>query len=66
MINYHLIIQFSRSFWERSIIEKPTDGRELICHASAWDFYNDTDVRISMCTRIAMDDLFTVLHEVFY
>ena len=25
-------------FYNKSIIEKPTDGRKLICHASAWDF----------------------------
>lgn len=32
------------SFWANSILEKPADGRELICHASAWDFF-DNDVR---------------------
>lgn len=32
-------------FWERSILEKPKDGRELICHASAWDFYDQKDFR---------------------
>lgn len=31
-------------FWEHSIIEKPK-GRELICHASAWDFCNGKDFR---------------------
>ena len=30
-----------KEFWEGSIIEKPDDGRELTCHASAWDFYNN-------------------------
>lgn len=51
------------SFWEKSIIEKPTDGRDLICHASAWDFYLNNDVRIKQCTRITMDDFSTVHHE---
>ncbi|KAK9502105.1 hypothetical protein O3M35_012698 [Rhynocoris fuscipes] len=50
------------SFWEKSIIEKPKD-RELVCHASAWDFYDSKDFRIKMCTRVNMDDLFTVHHE---
>ncbi|XP_073969369.1 angiotensin-converting enzyme-like [Rhodnius prolixus] len=50
------------SFWEKSIIEKP-EGVELVCHASAWDFYDSKDFRIKMCTRITMEDLFTVHHE---
>ena len=32
------------TFWERSILEKPS-GRNLICHASAWDFYDGKDFR---------------------
>lgn len=31
-------------FWERSILEKPKD-REIICHASAWDFADGKDFR---------------------
>lgn len=31
-------------FWQNSIIEKPTD-REIVCHASAWDFYDGEDFR---------------------
>ncbi|OAD56126.1 Angiotensin-converting enzyme, partial [Eufriesea mexicana] len=49
-------------FWERSILEKPMD-RELICHASAWDFYDGKDFRIKQCTRVNMEDLLTVHHE---
>ena len=33
-----------QSFWEDSLIEKP-DDREVVCHASAWDFRNQKDVR---------------------
>ena len=33
------------TFWKNSIIEKPNDGRDLICHASAWDFYDGKDFR---------------------
>lgn len=32
-------------FWERSIIEKPNDGRDMVCHASAWDFFDGEDFR---------------------
>lgn len=50
-------------FWENSILEKPTDGRELICHASAWDLMEFNNVRIKQCTRVNMDDFVTVHHE---
>lgn len=50
-------------FWEKSILEKPSDGRDLVCHASAWDFFTKDDVRIKQCTRVTMDQFFTVHHE---
>ncbi|CAN7988334.1 unnamed protein product [Ixodes hexagonus] len=50
------------SFWEKSVLEKPTD-REIICHASAWDFCGSGDVRIKQCTQVKMDDLLVVHHE---
>ena len=50
-------------FWEGSIIEKPADGRDLTCHASAWDFYNAKDFRIKQCTRVNQEDFITVNHE---
>jgi len=34
-----------RLFWENSLLEKPQDGREVVCHASAWDFYDGMDFR---------------------
>uniref|UniRef100_A0A3Q2QZH4 Angiotensin-converting enzyme n=1 Tax=Fundulus heteroclitus TaxID=8078 RepID=A0A3Q2QZH4_FUNHE len=49
-------------FWEKSMLVKPAD-REVVCHASAWDFYNRKDFRIKQCTTVTMDDLFTVHHE---
>ncbi|XP_055848353.1 angiotensin-converting enzyme-like [Episyrphus balteatus] len=52
-----------KAFWEKSIIEKPTDGRDLICHASAWDFFLIDDVRIKQCTRVTQNQLTTVHHE---
>lgn len=32
------------TFWNKSIIVKPTD-RNLVCHASAWDFFKHDDFR---------------------
>ena len=28
------------TFWNLSMLEKPEDGRDVICHATAWDFYD--------------------------
>lgn len=53
----------TNTFWEKSIIERPSDGRELTCHASAWDFFKDDDFRIKMCTEITMRDYGIVHHE---
>ena len=39
------------TFWSLSMLEKPKD-REVICHATAWDFYDGKDFRIKMCTRL--------------
>ena len=47
-------------FFAGSIIEKPADGRDLTCHASAWDFYNGKDFRIKQCTRVNQEDFVTV------
>jgi len=52
-----------KMFWERSILKKPDDNRELTCHASAWDFYDGKDFRIKQCTRINQEDFVTVNHE---
>lgn len=50
-------------FWEKSMLEKPTGDQEVVCHASAWDFYNREDFRIKQCTTVTMEQLFTVHHE---
>ena len=34
------LLRLPQSFWEKSMLEKPQDGREVICHATAWDFYD--------------------------
>lgn len=33
------------SYGSNAMIEKPTDGREVVCHASAWDFFDKQDFR---------------------
>ncbi|XP_060524436.1 angiotensin-converting enzyme-like [Cylas formicarius] len=50
------------TFWENSIFEKP-DDREIVCHASAWDFYDKKDFRIKQCTKITGEHFITVHHE---
>ena len=50
------------TFWERSQIVKP-EGREVICHASAWDLDSRDDIRIKMCTVVGAEDFRTVHHE---
>lgn len=50
------------TFWERSMITKP-EGREVVCHASAWNLDDDEDVRIKMCTQVNSEDFYTVHHE---
>ncbi|XP_066138064.1 angiotensin-converting enzyme-like isoform X2 [Euwallacea fornicatus] len=55
------LTEMPETFWTKSILEKPTD-RELICHASAWDFYDGKDVRIKQCTEVT-DEQFLVAHH---
>jgi peptidyl-dipeptidase A len=50
------------SFWERSMLVQPK-GKEVVCHASAWDPTYAGDVRIKMCTKINQEDLITLHHE---
>jgi peptidyl-dipeptidase A len=51
-----------QTFWERSQIVQPRD-RNVICHASAWDVDNRTDLRLKMCARVNADDFVTAHHE---
>ncbi|XP_051894867.1 angiotensin-converting enzyme isoform X2 [Pristis pectinata] len=57
------LIKMPEEFWKYSMLKKPDDGREVVCHASAWDFYNRKDFRIKQCTTVTMEQLFTVHHE---
>lgn len=56
------LIPMPEAFWKRSMITKPTN-RSVICHPSAWDFYNRHDYGIKMCTSVTMDDLVVIHHE---
>ncbi|GAB5581194.1 angiotensin-converting enzyme-like protein Ace3 isoform X2 [Prionailurus iriomotensis] len=51
------------NFWKTSMMERPTDGREVECHASAWDFYNGKDVRVKKCTEVTIEDLLSIFHQ---
>jgi len=57
------MLKLPEEFWSGSLIEKPDDGRDLVCHASAWDFYNGKDFRIKQCTKVNQEDFLTVNHE---
>eukprot|EP00099_Drosophila_melanogaster_P007593 NP_001260258.1 Angiotensin-converting enzyme-related, isoform B [Drosophila melanogaster] len=50
------------SFWNLSVLTRP-DDRHVVCHASAWDFYQDSDVRIKMCTEVDSHYFYVVHHE---
>ena len=46
----------TETFWNETMYVKPED-RQVTCHASAWDFYNDEDFRF---------DEFTTSHRLRY
>jgi len=50
------------TFYQRSQIVRP-EGRDVVCHASAWDVDNVDDLRIKMCTKVNSDDFVTIHHE---
>lgn len=50
-------------FWTKSMFVKPSDGRKVVCHPTAWDMGNGKDYRIKMCSKVNMDDFLTAHHE---
>ena len=50
------------TFWQRSQITRPRD-RDVVCHASAWDVDNRSDVRIKTCLQVNGEDFYTIHHE---
>ncbi|XP_070532224.1 angiotensin-converting enzyme 2-like [Ptychodera flava] len=57
------MMEANQEFWDHSMLERPDDGRDVECHATAWDFSNKIDFRIRMCSEVNMDDLMTLHHE---
>lgn len=51
-----------KTFWERSQLTRPP-GREVVCHASAWDVDNKSDLRLKACLQVNDEDFYTVHHE---
>lgn len=51
-----------KTFWERSMLVKPRD-REVVCHASAWDIDDRSDVRVKACLEPTGEDFITIHHE---
>lgn len=43
------LLPVPEDFWKKSMLERPSDGREVECHTSAWDFYNGKDFRCPRC-----------------
>ena len=39
------LFKLNDNFWNNSMIEKPEDGRKVVCHATAWDMGNREDYR---------------------
>ncbi|KAM6151129.1 angiotensin-converting enzyme 2 [Rhynchocyon petersi] len=52
----------TEGFWKNSMLTKPSDGRKVVCHPTAWDL-GKGDFRIKMCTQVTMDDFLTAHHE---
>ncbi|XP_077002464.1 angiotensin-converting enzyme 2 isoform X2 [Tamandua tetradactyla] len=52
----------TQGFWDNSMLTKPSDNREVVCHPTAWDL-GKGDFRIKMCTKVTMDDFLTAHHE---
>uniref|UniRef100_A0AAX7SMK9 Angiotensin-converting enzyme n=1 Tax=Astatotilapia calliptera TaxID=8154 RepID=A0AAX7SMK9_ASTCA len=51
------------NFWTDSMFVHPDDGRNVVCHPTAWDMGNRKDFRIKMCTQVNMDNYLTAHHE---
>ncbi|XP_066104956.1 angiotensin-converting enzyme 2 [Saccopteryx bilineata] len=52
----------TEGFWKNSMLTEPSDGRNVVCHPTAWDL-GKNDFRIKMCTKVTMDDFLTAHHE---
>ena len=52
----------TNQFWENSMLVRPV-GKDVVCHASAWNLDDRNDTRIKQCTGMNHDDLITTHHE---
>ena len=52
----------TNEFWEKSMLVRPA-GKDVVCHASAWNLNDINDTRIKQCTGLTHDDLITTHHE---
>lgn len=50
------------TFWERSQFQKP-EGRDVQCHASAWNLDDKDDLRIKMCIQKTGEEFNVIHHE---
>lgn len=51
-----------QSFWERSQFIQPA-GRDVVCHASAWNLDAKDDLRIKMCIQKTGEEFSVIHHE---
>lgn len=54
--------QLPETFWERSMFQKP-EGRDVQCHASAWNLDDQEDLRIKMCIQKTGEEFNVIHHE---
>ena len=40
------LLPMPTTYGNKSMITKPEDGRDVVCHASAWDFSDKEDFRL--------------------
>ena len=40
------LLRVPKTFWNQSLLERPTDGRSVLCHPTAWDFYDGKVCRV--------------------
>lgn len=56
----------TEKFWKYSVFEKPSDGRDISCHPTAWDTCSgkgNDDFRIRFCTKVNQYDFYVAHHE---
>ncbi len=54
--------ELPQTFWERSMFQKP-EGRDVQCHASAWNLDDQEDLRIKMCIQKTGEEFNVIHHE---